>query len=142
MNWFIKLKLVQKLFLSFGITAILTVVIGVVGVLRVSEVGTLMHNLYINNLMAIQQLASAQTSLVAHSRGVTRMPMETRKDVEESIERSVQHTKSIQEQMILYRATLLTETETEYLKELDVALPAYLEIAGRIRDAALAGKNK
>ena len=142
MNWFIKLKLVQKLFLSFGLTAFLTVAIGVLGIFRVTDVGTLMHNLYVNNLIAIQELASAQASLVTHSRGVTRMPMENHKEIEESIERSKQHMKNMQEQLTLYRATLLTDVEVKYLKELDVALPAYIDLADRIRETALAGKNK
>src|SRR3954464_5525989 len=91
MNWFIKLKLVQKLFLSFGITAILTIVIGVLGIMRISDVGGLMHNLYAHNLVAIQQLATVQTTLVAHSRGITRLPMEDRKAAQETIERSQEH---------------------------------------------------
>ena len=142
MNWFIKLKLVQKLFLSFGSTAVLTLVIGIVGILRVDEVGVLLHNLYVNNLVAIQELAAAQSTLVVHSRGVTRLPMEDRKVAEDNIQRGIQYMKSYQEQMALYRATVLSDVEVAQLKELDSAFPAYLEITNRIRDAVLAGKNR
>ena len=142
MNWFIKLKLVQKLFLSFGITAILTILIGVLGIFRVNDVGTLLHDLYTNNLVAVQELATAQTALVVHARSVTRMPIESPKEAEATAARGVQYMKTLQEQMALYRATSMTEEETKFLKELDTALPAYIEIADRVRETAMAGKNK
>jgi len=142
MNWFIKLKLVQKLFLSFGITAILTILIGVLGILRVNDVGILLHNLYTNNLLAIQELATAQTALVVHARSVTRMPIESPTEAEATAARGVQYLKNVHEQMELYRATSMTEEETKFLKELDVALPAYEKVAIRVREAVQAGKNK
>ena len=135
MKWFIKLKLVQKLFLSFGITAALTIVIGVVGIIRIGDVGSLMHSLYTNNLLAIQALANAQSAVVVHSRGITRLPMEEQKAAEETIERGKEHLKILTEQLKIYRATELSEAEINYIKDLDVALPAYLEVAQRIRDA-------
>lgn len=141
MNWFIKLKLGQKLFLSFGITAALTIAIGALGIMRINDVGGLMHSLYANNLLAIQQLASVQTSLVTHSRGITRLPMEERNVAEETIARGNEHLKSMTEQLNLYRATQMSDVEVNYLKDLDSALPAYIEVAKRVRDAVLLGKK-
>jgi methyl-accepting chemotaxis protein len=100
-----------------------------------------MHNLYLNNLLAIQELASAQTALVVHARGVTRLPMEERKVAEETIERGKEHMNTLNEQLKIYRDTELSDIEVNYLKDLDVALPAYIDVTQRIRDAILTNKK-
>jgi methyl-accepting chemotaxis protein len=65
MNWFLKLKLANKLLVTYLICVLFAVGIGLFGLTRITTVGGLLHGMYENNLVALQQLAEADGKLLA-----------------------------------------------------------------------------
>jgi methyl-accepting chemotaxis protein len=107
---------------------------------RLMLVGQLTHDIYANNLVAIQHLGVAVGRYVVHSRAVTRMPTQSLKEVEETYERSKKHWSDVQNEIAQYRATLLSDNEKTIVQQLDAQLPQYLALGDQVYKAMQANK--
>ncbi|HSB96196.1 MAG TPA: methyl-accepting chemotaxis protein [Spongiibacteraceae bacterium] len=142
MKWFMRLKLGQKLLTTFICSALLTAAVGGYALTRINTVGGLLHDMYSNNLLAVQQLGKAGQLFVIHTRGAGRLPMQSQSDAEATLERLKKHWAGLQEQMTAYRGTLLSDTETGILKEMDTQIPIYLQQIDQVRDLIRANKTQ
>ncbi|HSB97833.1 MAG TPA: methyl-accepting chemotaxis protein [Spongiibacteraceae bacterium] len=140
MNWFMKLKLGQKLITTFVCGALLTAAVGGYALLKIVAVGELLHDMYGNNLVAMQHLGVAVEKFVVHSRAATRMPTQSPSDVDETMERSKKHWDAMQTEFSAYRASLLSEQEKTILKDIDALMPQYLQLGDQVRLAMKANK--
>lgn len=140
MRWFMSLKLAEKLLSAFLLGALLTVIVGVTGLVRINQVSDLLHDMYVTNLVSIQELSLANTALIVHSRGISRMPTQSAKDRATTQERVKGHWGRMQQHLAKYRATRLSEVEVGLLKEFDGLVVEYLKLAERIHSHAEAGQ--
>ncbi|WP_417069384.1 methyl-accepting chemotaxis protein [Niveibacterium terrae] len=141
MNWFLRLKLGQKLIVSFTVCALLTTIVGVFSLLKVVELGGLLDNTYSNNLVSIQNLADAALRQGLHSRGLTRLPtLHDAEDIKTTVERGKGHFQAFQDAMTRYRSTPLSEQEKVLNKQLDAALTPYVDAAEKLQNLVSSGK--
>ena len=141
MNWFMKLKLANKLLVTYLICVMFTVGIGLFGLSRITTVGGLLHGMYQNNLMALQQLAEASGKLAANSRTFVRVGNQTGKEAEGTLARGKAYWEAMQKPLAAYRATKLSDTETAQLKTLDTLMPEYQRMSETISSEILAGHS-
>ena len=132
MQWFMKLKLGQKLITTFVCSALLTAVVGGYALVKIIDVGGLTHDMYANNLVAMQHLGAAVSKFVVHSRAATRMPTQSPSDVADTMERAQKHWEVMQTEFNTYRGTLLSEQEKTILRDIDALIPQYLELGKRV----------
>src|SRR3954468_17693383 len=74
MNWFLRLKLAQKLLVAFLACSVLTAAVGAYSLTRVSLLGDMIHNTYADNVLPLQYISEAAARLTAHSRAYVRLP--------------------------------------------------------------------
>jgi methyl-accepting chemotaxis protein len=132
MQWFMKLKLGQKLLSTFICGALLTALVGGYALVKIIDVGRLLHDMYTNNLVAMEHLGGAVSKFVVHSRAATRMPTQSPSDVAETMERSHKHWEIMQEKFAAYRTSELSDQEKTLLKEVDELIPQYLDLGRRV----------
>jgi methyl-accepting chemotaxis protein len=127
-----KLKLGQKLISTFVCGALLTAVVGGYALVKIIDIGGLTHNMYVNNLVAMQHLGAAVSKFVVHSRAATRMPTQSPNDVADTMERAQKHWEVVQQELAAYRSTELSAQENTLLKEIDTLIPQYLDLGKRV----------
>ncbi len=142
MQWFMKLKLGQKLILTFICGALLTAAVGGYSLINIMKVGDLVNSMYVNNLVAMQHLSVAGTKFIVHSRAATRMPTQTLADIEQTLERSKKHWSNYEEELALYRATLLSDTEQQILQKIETQIPQYQKLVNQVVELMRAGKTQ
>jgi methyl-accepting chemotaxis protein len=140
MQWFMKLKLGQKLITTFICGALMTAIVGGYALLNIIAVGDLLHDMYANNLVAMQHLGIATNKFIVHSRAATRMPTQSPNDVDATMERSKAHWEVMQTEFSAYRSTLLSDQEKTLLKDIDALMPQYLQLSDQVRLAMKANK--
>jgi methyl-accepting chemotaxis protein len=138
MQWFMKLKLGQKLISTFVCGALLTALVGGYALVKLIDVGGLTHSMYANNLVAMQHLGGAVAKFVVHSRAATRMPTQAPDQVNETMERAQKHWDVMQEEFNAYRSTQLSDQEKTIIREIDGLIPQYLELGKRVQKEMLA----
>ena len=141
MNWFLRLKLGQKLLLAFLLGTVLTIVVGVVGINRMMVIGDLGESMYKDNLVAVQQLANVAAAQLRHSRGLTRLTSQKdRAEIDSTIARGKDHLARLDKALATYRATRLSDKEQELLKQFDALFPVYMDVGDRISKLIQDGK--
>ncbi|MFY9512311.1 MAG: MCP four helix bundle domain-containing protein, partial [Rubrivivax sp.] len=141
MNWFLRLKLANKLLLTFLICSALTAAVGVFGLLRVAGLGAMLDSVYRDNVLAAQYVSDAASRFGAHSRAYVRLPaMKDAETVKATIDRAQSHMDKFQKSIEAYRATNLQPNEVQLVKLLDTQLPVYKAQSDKV--AALAGAGK
>lgn len=75
MQWYLKLKLMQKLLVAFIVGALLTLAVGALSIIRLQEMADISEDMYSNRLQAIDHLGRANASMLLHSRSVVVLPM-------------------------------------------------------------------
>ncbi|MEC5388009.1 methyl-accepting chemotaxis protein [Uliginosibacterium sp. H3] len=141
MNWFRHLKLAQKLLVAFLTCAVLTLVVGLYGMTRITDLSERLDSTYSNNLMAIQMLSDMQIRQGAHNRSYARLP--SMKDVDlqkQTVERAKGHVDAFNKIYKDYQGTVLSEAEKALIQDLDKAMPVYLAMNDEV--AKLASEKK
>jgi methyl-accepting chemotaxis protein len=140
MNWFLRLKLGQKLILSFVVCALLTTVVGVYSLLRVVQMGGMFEDAF-ENLGSIQQLSNAALRQMQHSRAATRLAtLKKAEDVRDTEERMKDYVKQFNEQMTKYRAGSMSEQERQINRQLDSTVAVYWDSADKLAKLMEEGK--
>ena len=127
MKWIDNLKTGVKLFIGFGVTVALMILIAVVGYIGVQDMSNGMNSMYTDRTLPIQQVGVANTYLftlrgdvykfiyISEERNLSRPAMVTDRA-------------KIKEQMDLYRAaSSLTTEEKGYLSDFDKAYAIYTQ---------------
>jgi methyl-accepting chemotaxis protein len=141
MNWFLRLKLANKLLLTFLMCSAITAAVGGYSLMRLNEMGGLLKSTYTDNVLPLQDISEAAARLSAHSRAYVRMPaMKDAAEIKDTVKRAGSHLDKFHASLKAYRATKLSETEQGLLKELDAQLPGYLALSDKVAQLALEGK--
>ncbi|HET7795362.1 MAG TPA: methyl-accepting chemotaxis protein [Rhizobacter sp.] len=142
MNWFLRLKLAQKLLLTFLVCSAITAGVGGYSLTRLSQLGGMLKDTYENNVLPLQDISEAATRLTAHSRAYVRLPaMKDAAEIKETVKRAGSHMDKFNTSLKAYRASSLSETEQALMKDLDKALPTYLALNDKVAQLALEGKH-
>ena len=68
MKWFNNMKVMSKLMLGFSIVAMITAIVGGVGLYNMSRINSMANDMYENELKGISYLKEANINLIASNR--------------------------------------------------------------------------
>ncbi len=141
MNWFRRLKLANKLLVTFLCCSLLTLLVGVYGMSRISDLSERLDATYANNLVAIQYLSEAEVRQVSMSRSYARLPSMKDPAAQKAIlERSKAHWEAFQAAIKQYRATVLSDDEKALVQKMDEQIPVFLSFMDQIAELSAAKK--
>jgi methyl-accepting chemotaxis protein len=141
MNWFLRMKLAHKLLSTFLTCSVLTAIVGVYGLTRISELGGMLKTTYDNNVVSLQNVSTAALKLSSHARTYVRLAsIKDPDEAKENMARAKTYLDSYAKSLQDYRASELSAKEQALLKELEAQLPAYLAQNDKVAQLALSGK--
>ena len=141
MTWFLRLKLANKLLLTFLLCSTLTAGVGVYGALRLAELGRMLSSTYTDVVLPAQLVSQAADRLGAYSRTWARVPaMRSPTEIKETAARAKDYLAKFGKTVEAYRQTAMSDKEKELLKQVEAALPGYAAMADRETELAVAGK--
>jgi methyl-accepting chemotaxis protein len=141
MNWFLRLKLANKLLLTFLMCSVLTAAVGVYAMVRLADLGRMLSQTYTSTVLPAQLVSEAGARLTAHSRAYVRLPaLKDANEVKDAVQRAKVHIDKFRQAVDAYRKTDLSAKEQDLLAQLDAQLPNYLAQNDKVADLASAGK--
>jgi len=141
MKWFMKLTLAKKLLTTFVTLAMLTAGVGAYGLFNIIYVGSLMNNVYENNVKAIDNLSEAYSRYLVHTRSTARLPTQSGSEIAATEDRMKTHWSDMQNAMAQYRKTKLSSVEDNLLKDFDKQVVTYLQQSEQLLSLMKAGKK-
>src|SRR5690606_22567634 len=126
--------------IAFGAGALLTLIVGVLAVLRLQQMAHVTEDLYKNRLLAIDYLAKASSYMITHARGQVSLPSllddrERRAVLQRNVEREAQ----ISELVAAYEATDLSAEERAMYSQIQTLYRQYLELSRGVIEASNRG---
>src|ERR1700712_1762097 len=142
MNWFLRLKLSNKLLLTFLLCSVLTAAVGAYAMVRLGDLGRMLSQTYTETVLPAQLVSEAGARLTAHSRAYVRLPaLKDIDDVKDAVLRAKVHMDKFHVAVDAYRRTALSARERELLSQLDAQMPNYLLQNDKVAELAAAGKS-
>jgi methyl-accepting chemotaxis protein len=144
MSWLNDAKLSTKLLTAFGLCALITLGVGVLGSRGVSQMGDSLQDVFGNNLVSVAKTAEAKTNTVAQSRDIYRLLAATAAKAPQSVkDEYVASMKANQlaaeKAYATYRKTPLADDERAAGDQMDRDWPAYQALVQRTVDLILGG---
>src|SRR5690606_16777110 len=140
MQWYLNLKLMQKLVIAFCVGALLTLAVGILAVLRLQQMAHITEDLYENRLLAIDHLAKASSLMITHARGLVSLPsLVEDRERRAVLERNVNREAEISKLMAAFAATESSADETAQFERTQALYARYLDLARGIISASNAG---
>ncbi|MDW5416991.1 methyl-accepting chemotaxis protein [Iodobacter sp. CM08] len=137
----------KRLISGFLLCSLLTLIVGVLGILATKDMFDESINMYDNQLVPIMDLANANMEAIYHNRTLYAHALESDdKKMDLILQSMSEHEKKYNALIDKYRSTSLTPTEKELLKKADDFWPAYIKAAqaaiaaGRAKDSKLASE--
>ncbi|CAM3030937.1 methyl-accepting chemotaxis protein [Pseudomonas floridensis] len=136
MNWFYNAKLSTKLFISFALCALITLVVGMIGSQGIGDLSTSLKLAFSNNLVSVAKTSETKANAIAQNRDLYRLlsavaanaPQSAKDQVVASIrENRAQAEKAYS----TYRATPLEDDERAAGDQMDKDWPAYQALIDR-----------
>ncbi|QXG33751.1 methyl-accepting chemotaxis protein [Pseudomonas viridiflava] len=144
MNWFYNAKLSTKLFISFVLCALITLVVGIIGSQGIGDLSNSLKLTFSNNLVSVAKTSETKANAIAQNRDLYRLlsavaanaPQAAKDQVVASLrENRAQAEKAYS----AYRATPLEDDERAAGDLMDKDWPAYQAAIDRAVSVALAG---
>nr|WP_122431600.1 methyl-accepting chemotaxis protein [Pseudomonas viridiflava] len=144
MNWFYNAKLSTKLFISFALCALITLVVGIIGSQGIGDLSSSLKLTFSNNLVSVAKTSETKANAIAQNRDLYRLlsavaanaPQAAKDQVVASLrENRAQAEKAYS----AYRATPLEDDERAAGDLMDKDWPAYQAAIDRAVSVALAG---
>lgn len=143
MQWFQQLKLATKLIMAFLIVAIIAATIGYFGIRNIGVVNYLMTDMYNNQLVAMDDLATVRINSAENFRRTLQLVGTTDEKDRQSIMEQIQDArKEIDEAYKKYLSTVLSPREQELVPKLDAATDKYRDIGNRVMELSREGKQQ
>jgi methyl-accepting chemotaxis protein len=139
------MKISSKLLLSFVLCALVTLVVGALGIKGVIRLASALDSTFSNNLVSVSNTAATLNGLLAHNRGLYRLmdaskgdvPQQDRDRVRQDIANEL---KRSQTAYATYRATPSEEDERAAGDTFDQVLPNYIASSAQIMSMLDAGQ--
>lgn len=143
MQWFHNLKLATKLIVSFLLVAIIAATIGFFGVRNINVVNDLMTDMYANQLVAMDDIATVRVNSAENYRRTLQMAVVTdQKDREDILKQIQEGREAINEAYKKYLATVLSPEEQAVVPKLDAATDKYREVADKVNELIRQGNTQ
>ncbi|AZE93535.1 Methyl-accepting chemotaxis sensor/transducer protein [Pseudomonas orientalis] len=131
------MKIATKLLLSFLLCAVITLVVGLLGIKGVVRLAAALESTFSNNLVSVSNTAATLNGLVAHNRGLYRLLDAGNGDVAQQDRDRVRQDianelKRSQAAYATYRATPLEDDERAACETFDKVWPSYLSDSERV----------
>ena len=133
MNFLNNLRTRTRLLGAFASAALITLMIGLLGINSTSQQVAVSHDMYDNQLLPIQSLSNANKQLLHLSRNAVEYVIQSEPavaaDLRARMDKRINNYKDL---MAQYTATDLTPQETALIAKLEAAWPPYLEARAKV----------
>ncbi|RON40330.1 methyl-accepting chemotaxis protein [Pseudomonas brassicacearum] len=144
MNWLRDAKLSTKLIAAFGLCALITLVVGVLGHQGISQLAESLKLVFSNNLMSVAKTAEVKSKAVEQQRDLYSLivataagaPQHTKDDISESL---TANRAASEKAFAIYRANPLADDERAAGDKMERDWPAYQAQVQRVISALQAG---
>ncbi|MEE4815242.1 methyl-accepting chemotaxis protein [Pseudomonas alliivorans] len=144
MNWFYNAKLSTKLFISFALCALITLVVGIIGSQGIGDLSNSLKLTFSNNLVSVAKTSETKANAIAQNRDLYRLLSAVAADAPQSAKDQVvanlrENRAQAEKAYATYRATPLEDDERAAGDLMDKDWPAYQAAIDRAVSVALAG---
>ncbi|MCQ9473718.1 methyl-accepting chemotaxis protein [Pseudomonas alliivorans] len=144
MNWFYNAKLSTKLFISFALCALITLVVGIIGSQGIGDLSNSLKLTFSNNLVSVAKTSETKANAIAQNRDLYRLLSAVAADAPQSAKDQVvanlrENRVQAEKAYATYRATPLEDDERAAGDLMDKDWPAYQAAIDRAVSVALAG---
>ncbi|MEE4228435.1 methyl-accepting chemotaxis protein [Pseudomonas viridiflava] len=144
MNWFYNAKLSTKLFISFALCALITLVVGIIGSQGIGDLSNSLKLTFSNNLVSVAKTSETKANAIAQNRDLYRLlsavaanaPQAAKDQVVASLR---ENRAQAEKAYAAYRTTPLEDDERAAGDLMDKDWPAYQAAIDRAVSVALAG---
>ncbi|MEW6702201.1 MAG: MCP four helix bundle domain-containing protein, partial [Bacteroidota bacterium] len=128
MNWFYNLKLSAKLILSFALVALISALVGYIGIRGLNEMMRDSDEIYYKNLLGIVDIATVRASVLT-SRGDIRSAMDAKNSQEKNklLNSTRKFTQKADEAIDRYEKTKMNDETKEYVEDFKTNWELYKE---------------
>ena len=144
MNWFYNAKLSTKLFISFALCALITLVVGIIGSQGIGDLSNSLKLTFSNNLVSVAKTNETKANAIAQNRDLYRLLSAVAADAPQSAKDQVvaslrENRAQAEKAYAAYRTTPLEDDERAAGDLIDKDWPAYQAAIDRAVSVALAG---
>nr|WP_122679071.1 methyl-accepting chemotaxis protein [Pseudomonas viridiflava] len=144
MNWFYNAKLSTKLFISFALCALITLVVGIIGSQGIGDLSSSLKLTFSNNLVSVAKTSETKANAIAQNRDLYRLLSAVAADAPQSAKDQVvaslrENRAQAEKAYAAYRTTPLEDDERAAGDLMDKDWPAYQAAIDRAVSVALAG---
>ncbi|MEE4619178.1 methyl-accepting chemotaxis protein [Pseudomonas alliivorans] len=144
MNWFYNAKLSTKLFISFALCALITLVVGIIGSQGIGDLSNSLKLTFSNNLVSVAKTSETKANAIAQNRDLYRLLSAVAAEAPQSAKDQVvanlrENRAQAEKAYATYRATPLEDDERAAGDLMDKDWPAYQAAIDRAVSVALAG---
>lgn len=137
MRWFYKLKLRTRLILAFLLTALITAIVGTVGLVNMGNINEMTRSIYEEDLLGLSQIKEANYQLMfvaRNNRNLTLAETQARKD--SVIEDIRQGARNVDEEVEKARSHFVSEEALGMFDRADQLMPEYRDGVRRLIEIA------
>ncbi len=144
MNWFYNAKLSTKLFTSFAICALITLVVGLIGSQGIGDLSSSLKLAFSNNLVSVAKTSETKANAIAQNRDVYRLLSAVAANAPQSAKDEIiasqrDNRAQAEKAYATYRATPLEDDERAAGDLMDKDWPAYQASIDRAISVAMSG---
>lgn len=144
MNWFYNAKLSTKLFISFALCALITLVVGIIGSQGIGDLSNSLKLTFSNNLVSVGKTSETKANAIAQNRDLYRLLSTVAANAPQNVKDQVvtnlrENRAQAEKAYAAYRATPLEDDERAAGDLMDKDWPAYQAAIDRAVSVALAG---
>ncbi|MEE5053987.1 methyl-accepting chemotaxis protein [Pseudomonas alliivorans] len=144
MNWFYNAKLSTKLFISFALCALITLVVGIIGSQGIGDLSNSLKLTFSNNLVSVAKTSETKANAIAQNRDLYRLLSAVAADAPQSAKDQVvanlrENRAQAEKAYAAYRTTPLEDDERAAGDLMDKDWPAYQAAIDRAVSVALSG---
>ncbi|MBD8204502.1 methyl-accepting chemotaxis protein [Pseudomonas viridiflava] len=144
MNWFYNAKLSTKLFISFALCALITLVVGIIGSQGIGDLSNSLKLTFSNNLVSVGKTSETKANAIAQNRDLYRLLSTVAANAPQNVKDQVvtnlrDNRAQAEKAYAAYRITPLEDDERAAVDLMDKDWPAYQAAIDRAVSVALAG---
>ncbi|RMT83318.1 methyl-accepting chemotaxis protein [Pseudomonas viridiflava] len=144
MNWFYNAKLSTKLFISFALCALITLVVGIIGSQGIGDLANSLKLTFSNNLVSVGKTSEVKANAIAQNRDLYRLLSTVAANAPQSVKDQVvtslrENRAQAEKAYATYRATPLEDDERAAGDLMDKDWPVYQAAVDRAVGIAMTG---
>ena len=142
MNWYRNLKLKNKLLMAFILSAVLTLVVGGVAMLRLQQLADIASDMYQNRVVAIDSIGKASAEMLTHTRAIIMLPLLDGSARQAVLAENAKREARVRAQVDVYAKTERSSEEDQLFRKVEELNGQYLQQVKLVLDAVAAGDEE